>query len=183
MKPPKPLSREAVVEHNLKCLQKLDPLKVGREWCRIDKEASGDNWQPRKPAEWFWEMKGLVADFEEPSRLGPGFDLVRGAGIQETFKTEEGWRFETAILAEINKIRQEEEEAAQKEERGIFESTVTGITELARQEKLIRVTQHDVKLYLYENDVDLGSGMIGMLTLAVNRRLGAKERKRETNSP
>src|SRR5216683_3942142 len=115
MKPPKPLSREAAIEHNLKCLSKMDPTKVGREWCEIDKEASGDNWQLRKPADWFWEKKGLIADYEDPSPLDPELKLVREAGIYETFKTEKGWRFETTLLAEINKIRQEEEEAAEKE--------------------------------------------------------------------
>ena len=43
--------------------------------------------------------------------------------------------------------------------------------------------QQDIRLYLFENDVELPKGSLGMLTLATNRRLGAKEPKREPIPP
>lgn|GEM_PF-5418039 len=180
----KVLSKEATIKHNLQHLRKLDPIKVAREWCEIDQKASGENWRPKEPVEWFWERMGLITDYEEPSVLDAGIDyLHEGMAVYETFKTEEGWRFETSLRAELDKIREEQDEADEKEQRGTFESTVNGIMEQAKEKNLIRVTQQDVKLYLFENEVELERGMIGMLTLSVNNRLGAKEPKRETVPP
>jgi hypothetical protein len=75
-------------------------------------------------------------------------------------------------------MQAELEEQKGKEQREVFETALVGLLERAKEEKLVRVTQHDVRLYLIENSIGL-KGNVGMLTLAANKRLGAKELKRE----
>jgi hypothetical protein len=46
-------SSEEAIQHNLRRLKKLSPIKVAKEWCEIEKKVAGKNWKLRKPEDWF----------------------------------------------------------------------------------------------------------------------------------
>jgi hypothetical protein len=172
--------RDEAVKLNLRKLRKLDPVQVLREWCAIDRKAFEGHWKPGEPEDWFWKKKGLITEYAVPA----GDDVITMyPAMRETFESEEGWQFHAKMQIELDKVADELETEEKGKEREEFEKALNGLLERATAEKWVRATQHDVRLFLFENQVDLPHGNLGMLTLALNRKLGAKEQKREVVPP